>query len=287
MSDTILVTGATGNTGSGIAPALAAKGHRVRALVRDPGKPESLKEAGVEIAVGDLGDPSTLGAELFEGVGKVYFCTWNGPDATEQWKNFREALERAGASPHVFRLAAFGTPDSRIVAELEKAVEDLKGSGLPWTILQPTFFMQNTMMTAPTIKEQGKIYWDWADGRAAMIDVRDIVDSAVGAIAGDEGVEGETFLLLGPRPIGFAEVAQILGDVLGKEIDYVPVPHEAAVESMQQMGVPEWVAEGYAELSEGFANGFADRTSYDVEKLAGRPPRDFETFANDFREAWG
>ena len=289
MSDagTTLLTGATGNTGSGVAGSLLESGHAVRALVRAPDKASALQEAGAELVVGDLDDPATLTAELLDGVRSVYFCTWNGPTALRHWTNFRELVIRSGGEPHIVRLSAFGTPESRIISELQKAEEDLKASGLPWTLLQPTFFMQNVMMTAPTVKEQGTIYWDWGVGRAGMVDVKDVVDSAVGALTTNAGaVAGRTFVLTGPRTIGFAEVADILSRVVGREIAYAPVPHEAAGEALLGMGLPEWIVEGYAELSEGFANGFADMTTGNVEKLAGHPPRDFEQFANDFRQTW-
>jgi uncharacterized protein YbjT (DUF2867 family) len=286
-TDLTLVTGATGNTGSGVAGALVSGGHAVRALVRDPAKAASLGEGGADLVVADLDDPSTLDATLFDGVTRVYFCTWNGPTALQHWQNFREALASSGAEPHIVRLSGFGAAEARIIADLHKADQDLKASGLPWTILQPTFFMQNVMMAAGTVKEQGAIYWDWAEGRAGMIDVRDVVDSAVGALTSEGGdLEGQSLVLTGPRSIGFAEVAKILSGVLGKDVNYVPVPHEAASEAMLGMGMPEWIVAGYAELSEGFMNGFADRTTDNVERLAGHPPRDFEEFANDFKGAF-
>lgn len=289
MSDAgiTLVTGATGNTGSGVAGSLLQSGRVVRALVRDPAKASGLREAGAELVAGDLDDPTTLTAGLLDGVRGVYFCTWNGPTALEHWRNFREVVTRSGGEPHIVRLSAFGAPESRIISELQAAEQDLNASGLPWTILQPTFFMQNVMMTAPTVKEQGTIYWDWGQGRAGMVDVRDVVDSAVGALTSEAGeFEGERFVLTGPRTIGFAEVAEILSRVLRREIAYVPVPHEAAGEAMLGMGLPEWIVEGFAELAEGFANGFADMTTDNVEKLAGHSPRDFEQFASDFRQTW-
>ena len=281
------MTGATGNTGSGVAGALLEKGHAVRALVRDPARAATLREAGAEIVTGDLDDPETLTGGLLEGVGRVYFCTWNGPTALQHWTNFSELVTGSGARPHIVRLSAFGAPESRIISELQKAEEDLKASGLPWTILQPTFFMQNVMATASTVREQGTIYWDWGGGRAGMIDVRDVVDSAVGALTGEtREFEGGSFVLTGPQSIGFAEVAETLSRVLGNEITYVPVSHEAAGEAMSGMGMPDWIVQGFGELAEGFKKGFADLTTDNVERLAGHPPRDFERFANDFKQAW-
>jgi hypothetical protein len=70
--------------------------------------------------------------------------------------------------------------------------------------------------------------------------------------------------------------------VLGKDVKYVPVPSEAALKSMVDMGVPEWIARGYVELSEGFANNFANSVTKNVATLTGHPARSFEQFVRDF-----
>jgi uncharacterized protein YbjT (DUF2867 family) len=287
-ADIILVVGATGNTGAGVAASLLAEGRQVRALVRDEDKAAGLREQGAEVAIADLDRPETLTDDLLDGVTEVYFVTWNGPSALAQSRNLLATIKRSGAAPHIVRLSGFGTLQSRIISELAKCEDDLKASGLPWTILKPTFFMQNVMMAAQTVKEQGAVYFDWGSGKAGMIDARDVVDSAVGVLTGQAGaVEGETFVLTGPASIGFADVAEVLSRVTGRPIEYVPVPHEAAREAMLAMGVPEWIVEGYVELDAGFEDGFADRTTGNVEKLSGHESRGFERFALDFAEVFG
>ena len=54
----ILVTGATGSVGSLLIPSLTALGADVRAMVRDESKAQGLKDAGVEVVVGDLDKPA-------------------------------------------------------------------------------------------------------------------------------------------------------------------------------------------------------------------------------------
>jgi uncharacterized protein YbjT (DUF2867 family) len=290
MADTgiTLVVGATGNTGAGVAASLLAEGRRVRALVRDEDKAAGLREQGAEVAIVDLDRPETLTDDLMDGVTGVYFVTWNGPSALPQSRNLLATIKRSGAAPHIVRLSGFGTLQSRIISELAKCEDDLKASGLPWTILKPTFFMQNVMMAAQTVKEQGAVYFDWGSGKAGMIDARDVVDSAVGVLTGQAGaVEGETFVLIGPTSIGFADVAEVLSRVPGRPVEYVPAPHEAALEAMRTMGVPEWTVEGFVELDAGFEDGFADRTTGNVNKLSGHEPRDFEQFALDFGHVFG
>src|SRR5690349_11372223 len=60
----IVVTGASGNAGSQVVRALAARGERVRAFVRDPGRARQMLGEDVELAVGDFGDPVSVRAAL-------------------------------------------------------------------------------------------------------------------------------------------------------------------------------------------------------------------------------
>ena len=240
MTDTVLVTGATGNTGSVLVPALVEAGVDVRAFVRDEAKAQPLKDAGAEIVVGDLEDPETIRPAL-EGVDKVYLLTWNGPPQAEHAHNVIEAAKEVG-QPHIVRHSMWGSDKSRIVQQGNQVEEELKASGLPWTMLRPTFFMQNFLMSAQTITSEGKMYWPLEDAEIAMIDIRDIVDCAVTVLT-EEGHIGETLV---------------------------------------SMGMNEFVAKGYIELFEGFREGFADEASDDVVRLKGQPARSIDEFARDF-----
>jgi uncharacterized protein YbjT (DUF2867 family) len=281
-TDVVLVAGATGKTGSGVAAALLDQGRRVRTLVRDRANADSLLARGAEVAVVDLDRPETLSESLLDEVTGVYFVTWNGPSALQQSRNLLSAIMRSGTTPGVVRLSGFGTLQSRIISELARCEADLKASGLPWTILKPTFFMQNLLMTAETAREQGAVYFDWGEGKAGMVDLRDVVDCAVAVLTGEAGaVEGESFVLTGPASIGFADVAATLSRVMERDVEYVPVPHEAASAAMVGMGIPEWIAAGFAELGAGFEQGFADLTTGNVHRLSGHAPRDLDQFARD------
>jgi uncharacterized protein YbjT (DUF2867 family) len=279
----ILVTGATGNTGSGLVPALRNAGIEVCAFVRDESKAQPLKDAGAEILVGDLDQPKTIGPAV-EGIDKIYLLTWNGPTQAQQVQNVIDAAKQAG-NPHIVRHSMWGSKKSRIVKQGDQAEEAVKSSGLPWTLLKPTFFMQNTMMAAQTISSDGVIYWDMKDGKLSMIDLRDIVDVAVSVLTGS-GHESKSYILTGPEAISFHNVAAAFSKVLGTNIKYVNVPGEAAIESMVGMGLPKWIAQGYGELSEGFSEGFADSVTTNVATLTGHQARSFEQFARDFAQVF-
>ena len=280
---TVLVTGASGNTGSGLVPALLKSGINVRAFVRNEAKAQALKEAGAEIVIGDLDNPETI-VPAVEGVDKIYLLTWNGPTQAQQVENVLKAATQSG-NPHIVRHSMWGSEKSRIIQQGDRAEEAVMSSGLPWTLLKPTFFMQNTMMAAQTIASDGVIYWDVGNGKIGMIDVRDIVDVAEAVLTG-RGHEGKSYILTGPEAISFYEIASAFSKVLGKRIQYVCVPGEASLVSMMSMGVPEWIARGYGELMEGFSEGFASSTTDNVATLTGHPARSFEQFACDYTQVF-
>jgi uncharacterized protein YbjT (DUF2867 family) len=279
----VLVTGATGNTGSGLVQALREAGVDVRAFVRDEAKAQSLKDLGAEIVVGDLDRPETI-APAVDGVDKIYLLTWNGPTQAQQAINVIQAAKKAG-NPHVVRHSMWGSEKSRIVQQGDQIEAALLSSGLPWTLLQPTFFMQNLMMAAQTIASDGMLYWDTGDGKLGMIDLRDIVDAALAVLTGD-GHEGKSYILTGPEAISMHDVANTFSKVLGKNVTYVSVPGEASLQSMLSMGFPEWIARGYGELMVGFSEGFASRTTDNVATLSGHPARSIEQFVRDYAQVF-
>ncbi len=288
MPGKILVTGATGNVGGGVIASLTAMGASVRALVRDESKAQGLRGAGVEVVIGDLEKPETLDA-AFSGVDKVFLATPASPGQVSLAHNAIAAAKRAG-SPHIVRLSAGAVKEMpgalpRVPAQHAEIDVELKASGLPYTLLRPHFFMQNTMMAAPTVASDGALYLAMKDGRIGMIDVRDVVDVAAKVLT-EAGHEGKTYGLTGPASISFHDVAAGLSKALGKEVKYVDVPPEAAREGMVGMGLPEWLVDAFGEYTTAYSEGYADFTTNDFEEITGHPARSYETFARDFSEAF-
>jgi uncharacterized protein YbjT (DUF2867 family) len=283
----ILVTGATGNTGSGLVPALLAAGARVRALVHTAGKAEALRKQGAEVVVADLSDPAALDVAV-AGVDRIYMCLFNGPEQANHGRNLIAAARKAGR-PHIVHHAASGSDRSRIIRDIDEVESVLRASGLPWTILRPTFYLQNTMMAIPTVQGHGAIYLPMKQGRMAMTDVRDIVDVAAHVLLSPEGMrahEGKTYTLTTPETFTIADFAGALGAAIGKPVSYVDVPISAARDSMVGMGMDPWIVDGYMELFEGFADNWGDKTSSDIQKLLGRPARGLREFVADFKGAF-
>ena len=286
MSDTgkILVTGATGNNGGAVIQNLVAAKANIRALVHHESKAQGLREAGVEVVVGDYLQPATLDAAL-AGVDKVFLVTPHSPDAAKMACNVIAAARRAG-KPHIVRLSekapepAGAIRSGRLHMEVNAALE---ACGLPYTTLRPCFYMQNTLLAAQSVASDGMVYMPFEDAKLVMIDMRDVIETATQVLT-TEGHEGQTYVLTGPAQYSFHDVACGLSKALGKEVRYVNVPMEAAREAMIGVGMPEWVAEAYCEYFENYIKGGSAGVTGDFEKVTGHPPRSYETFARDFAQ---
>jgi len=283
MKNKILVTGATGKIGSYLVPALLSEDADVRVLVRNKDEVKDVAAKGVEAVIGDLDKQETLPAAV-SGVDKIYLLTWNGPTSIKQAENLIGAAVKSG-NPHIVRSSGHGSEKSRIIRDLLASEEIIKSSGLTYTFLRPTFFMQNIFMAAQTISAQGTIYMPFKDGKVATIDVRDIADAAAKVLT-TQGHEGKTYILTGPRPVSFYDIASAFSKILGKEVKYVDVPLEAGKQAMLGFGIPEWIVDGYMELIAEFANNWANKTYPDFEILTGRKARSIEQFAKDFESAF-
>jgi uncharacterized protein YbjT (DUF2867 family) len=161
----------------------------------------------------------------------------------------------------------------------------LAASGLPYTILQPNSFHQNLLWSAATIKDQGAFYLPVGEARQSLVDVRDIAAVAVAVLTGS-GHEGQTYEITGPESLSYHDVAAKLSAALGKPVNYVPVPPEAALDSMLKSGMPEWNARAVTDLYGAFATGAYARTTDTAGRLTGKPPIPFEQFARDFAAAF-
>lgn len=281
-----LVVGATGNVGSGVVATLVSKGADVRGLAHSEAGASWVRQAGAEAVVGDLTERSTL-QEAFEQVDAALIVTRGMENQVEMARNAIEAARRAGVG-RIVRLSAF-VPEPALETILgrqhEHIEEFVKASGVPYTILRPTFFMQNILGSAQTIASDGVFYLPFGEGRTGIVDVRDIVDVAVEVLLSD-GHEGRTYVLTGSASVSMHDLAAALTRALGRKVSYVDVPVQNGVEALIAMGMPEFMAGTYGELFVNFAMGGADRATNDVQQVTGHPARSIDDFARDFAGAF-
>ncbi|GII80229.1 nucleotide-diphosphate-sugar epimerase [Sphaerisporangium rufum] len=272
---TILITGANGNVSSAVLRSLAPRDD-LRVLVRDAAKAPA--GDGLDVVVGDLEEPRTLGA-AFEGVDTVWLLNAMGPAAPHASMNAVWAARRAGVR-HVVRMSAVGaahdapTRNGRlhVLSDIE-----LMASGLAWTIIRPHFFMQN--MLGAVMGDT--LYGFVGDGRLGAVDVRDIGDFAARVLADPAPHAGKVYTLTGPDSFSMHEAAKTLESVLDAPITYQALGEQDAYQALLGAGLPDWVAAVSAEYGTAYAGGWGDFTTSDFADVVGRPPRSFADFARD------
>ncbi|MBC9881423.1 SDR family oxidoreductase [Bradyrhizobium sp. INPA01-394B] len=282
----ILVIGATGNIGSEVTRQLVAKGVGVRALVRDRAKAEAVLGTKVELVAGDLSRPETVAAAM-NGADKLFLVTPLHLDQIAMKSAAIQAAKLAGVKHIVMSTGIGAGPDAGVEIGRwhGKNQEEVKATGVVYTFLQPTFFMQNMLMFAGTIREQGAFYMPLGDSKVSWVDARDIAQVGVVALT-EAGHENKEYPITGSEAVSCAKMAAILSDVLGKGVNYVDVPLAAAKEGMMSAGMPEKLADLMNEL---YALGPAGHLAYvadTVEAVTGRRPRTFRQFAEDHAAAF-
>ena len=221
----ILVTGAAGKTGLAVLRALRRRGAAARAMVRCAHHEETVRGAGAaDVAHGDLRDPGAL-ADAVEGVRAIYhICPNVSPHEVTIGRHLLEAASRAGVEHFVMHSVLHPQTEAMPHHWRKLRVEELVfESGLPFTILQPTAYMDNVLAYLPRVVSEG--VYDPPYGMAARISMVDLADVAQAAalVLTQGGHLGATYELCAPEALDPAQVASILGAVLDRPVKNHPM----------------------------------------------------------------
>jgi uncharacterized protein YbjT (DUF2867 family) len=281
----ILVTGATGNVGTHLVRELQARRAPVRAFVRD--RDAAIAKLGdVELAVGDFADPAALRRAL-AGVDRVFLTAADGPQKVANETAVIDAAAAAGVQL-IVKLSAIGArvgsplPTFGWHGEIE---EYLARSDVPAIVLQSSFFMTNLLMVAGRVANAGQLGAPTNGARVPMIDPRDVA-AAAAAVLTTSGYERRTYELTGGKAITFEEVAQALAEAIGRPVEFVNVPEEAAPAAFKGGG-PDWLVAQLLGVFELIRQGAYARANETVRALTGRDPRTIADFARHHAKAFG
>jgi uncharacterized protein YbjT (DUF2867 family) len=276
----IFVSGAPGNVGTELVRRLSARGEAVRVLVHRSADAERVQFPGIATIEGDLRDPSSFERGV-AGADAVFVSSSVGSSIRAQ-VSLIDAAARTGAR-RIVKLSWIGASEQSFVrsfgrwhAEVER---HLKESGVPYTILRASTFMQNYL---PQIWSPAThaIYSAAGSGRVSLVDARDVAAVAVVCLT-EPRHEGRTYEVTGPQALSHAETARIIADALGRDVRFVHVGADELVEHYHRAGWPErWAAELVA-ADEYQAEGFLDIVTDVVQRVGRKRPTTFEEFVRE------
>jgi uncharacterized protein YbjT (DUF2867 family) len=279
----ILVTGVTGLNGSAIVREFVREGHAVRALVRDRAKAEVLGFGpNVELVDGDMSKPETLSG-AFDGVRRTLMISGADLKMAETQCTFIDAAKKAGVR-HIVKFSGLGFwdparastfPFGKMHGDVEQYLER---SGLEWTHLCPSQFMQVYFREAPTIASEGAIRLPLGGARLAPIDVEDIARIAFRVMT-SEGHEGKRYEMTGPEALTMDQVAEALSQALGAEIRYVDISPEEKRKTLLAAGIPPSFADAMDHLFAARRAGHSKESTVNLmthERFGVKPTTFFE-----------
>ena len=257
-----LVIGGTGKTGRRVAERLKARGVETRIASRsaDPSF--------------DWNDIASWDAAL-EGVTAAYITFAPDlaiPGATE---SIRALVDKA-VTLGVKRLGLLSGRGEEEAQACERIVQE---SGVEWTIVRASWFMQNfSEGEFLGMVLGGAITLPAADVPEPFIDVDDIADVAVAALT-EEGHAYEIYEVTGPRMLTFTQLAQEISEAADRKVQFMPITKEAFVQAIAETGVPDDIAWLLNYLFETVLDGRNAYVADGVQRALGREPADFTDFA--------
>lgn len=271
MTDPILVTGATGNTGVSVVAGLRDRGLRARAASRhpDPADPDAVAF--------DWADAGTFPAAL-DGVGAVYLVAPVGAaDPVPMVRPFLEQAATGGMRRVVLLSSSAVQRGEPGLGEIHDLVATLFAEA---TVLRPSWFMQNFVGNHPlaeSLRHAREIVTATGAGRLGFIDAADIAATAVVALTAREPVDAE-LLLTGPESLSYADTAAIVSDVLGVPVRHVDVSTAELARRLTAAGYSAEFSAVLAGLDERIRAGEQDFVTSTVRDLTGRPPTSLRHF---------
>ncbi|WP_039804779.1 SDR family oxidoreductase [Nocardia araoensis] len=279
----LLITGANGLNGRAMVKEFARRGQAVRVLVRNAGRIGDLgKLAGVEVVEGDLLRPQTL-APALEGVERAMLISSADATMVEAQCTFIDAARTKGVK-HIIKFSGLESgigfdPDNFRFTRNHKQIERyLEASGVAWTHLQPSQFMQVYLREARSIAAHGELALPTGQIRLSPVDIRDIAQVAFHLLTTD-GHEQRSYPMTGPQALTMSEIAATIAQTTGKQVAYVGITPEERREAMLAAGVPGSLAEDLYDQAVERLKHPESRVSLETHQAFGVRPTTFADFA--------
>lgn len=265
----ISITGVTGNLGGTVAKLVSEKGIKARHLARNTEKAEKM---GFENVFKAGYDNSEDTVKALEGVDVLFMVSASeNPERVRQHKEFIDSAKSAGVKHIVYTSFYNASPDSIFTLGRDHAAteEYIKNNGFTYTFIRDNFYMD---FFVDMCVNYGEIKGPANDGKVSAVVRRDIAEVIAEILGAPEKWENQTLNMTGPEELTMAEIVEIVGKHLGKEIPYINETVEEAYESRKAWEAEEWEYDSWVSTYTAIAEGEQSGLSGDIEKVLGRRP---------------
>ena len=267
-----LVFGATGLLGGHVLTELVAHGaapETITAVGRNTERLAELAEAGFDTAALDLSDSAGV-AELVSSHSHIVLISGGDPERVAQHVSVIAAAKRAGAQ-HVYYTSGVRADGGAGINADHKATEDaLIASGITYTILRNTWYIENYLQAMQGPRYTGIFSAAVGDAVVAAASRKDLAEALAVVITTGEH-DNATYSLSGDTDFTYADIANAMATVLERDVTYVPVSQEELHAQLEGAGLDGGLASFLVGLDESIATGTFARVGDDLTRLIGRP----------------
>src|SRR6478735_9741959 len=235
----LLLTGANGRTGRAVLTALEARGAAVRAFVRDPAQDESIRAIGAdEVFVGDMQDANSVRSAVDSCDTVIHIGPPMHPDEVAITASFVDASLAAGVDQFVYYSVMHPfRRDVRHHAFKLDATEALVDSGIPYTVLEPSRYMQHLEPIWAKVRDEGVHQMPFGvDKQFSVVDLLDLAETTA-TVATEPGHLYASYELAGPEALSQNDMAATLADVLGRDVVARQIPLDEMAAAAKAKGV--------------------------------------------------
>lgn len=163
----------------------------------------------------------------------------------------------------------------------------LKNVAPSWTVLRPSWFMQNFSehQHIETIRREGRIYSATENGRVPFIDAADIAEVAVEALTDPYFSNGD-FILTGPTTLSYDDIAKLISAVSARPVVHHRLSAEKMVDRFTAIGIPSEFARALSQMDTAIAAGAEDRLTQNFNAITNRSPINFSSFVQNNARSW-
>ena len=246
----ILVTGATGQQGGALARLLLQKKHEVYALIRstksESPKAQNLRNQGAKLVEADLDKPDSL-EQATNGIDSVFLMgTWVevGTEGEIRRGKMMVDIAKEKKIEHIVYSSVVNADKNTGIPHFEskyKVEQHIKNSGIPYTIIGPTFFMDNLLSYSLAGLQQGQVALTLSPSRILQQSaVENIAEFSALALERRNSFIGKRIDIASDEITG-EQAAKVLSNELGHKIRYEQVPMEQIRQASEDLAVMfEW-----------------------------------------------
>jgi NAD(P)H dehydrogenase (quinone) len=283
----IIVTGATGKTGSVVVSELLRAGYPVRAIVhREDGRSARLKSQGVEIVAAEMSDVERV-VDALDDVQRAYYCPPINPYAIQGAVVFAIAAKEARLEHMVGLTQWLASPSHPSLMTRQSWLIDHLFSmtpGVAHTIVNPGFFADDYLVPIGLAAHLGMFPWMYGDSRNAPPSNEDIARVAAAVLMDPGRHAGKSYRPTGPELLGAKEMAQAIGRAVRRSVKVIPTPPWLFMKSARMAGLQLDEISNIRYYIEDHKQGAFETgaPTTDVPDVTGRPAEDFETIARRY-----